>query len=64
VARTGDRRGSCRALVGKPEGMRPLGRPRRRLEYSTKWIFRKKDEEACTGLVWFNIGTGGRSLSM
>jgi hypothetical protein len=30
VARMGQRRGACRALVGKPEGRRPLGRPRRR----------------------------------
>jgi len=26
----GDRRGVYRAVVGKPEGERPLGRPRRR----------------------------------
>jgi len=30
VARMGEERGVYRALVGKPEGMRPLGRPRRR----------------------------------
>jgi hypothetical protein len=29
VARMGERRGVCRVLVGKPEGMRPLGKPRR-----------------------------------
>ena len=28
----GARRGVYRVLVGKPEGKRPLGRPRRRLE--------------------------------
>jgi len=28
VARMGDRRGVFRVLVGKPEGKRPLGRPR------------------------------------
>jgi len=28
VARMGERRGVCRVLVGKPEGKRPLGRPR------------------------------------
>ena len=27
---TGERRGACMVLVGKPEGMRPLGRCRRR----------------------------------
>jgi hypothetical protein len=26
----GDKRNACRILVGKPEGKRPLGRPRRR----------------------------------
>ena len=30
VARMGERRGVYRILVGKPEGKRPLGRPRRR----------------------------------
>ena len=30
VARIGERRGVYRVLVGKPEGRRPLGRPRRR----------------------------------
>ena len=32
VARMGERRGVYRVLVGKPEGMIPLGRPRRRWE--------------------------------
>jgi hypothetical protein len=26
----GEKRDACRILVGKPEGKRPLGRPRRR----------------------------------
>ena len=30
VAYMGERRGVYRVLVGKPEGKRPLGRPRRR----------------------------------
>jgi hypothetical protein len=30
VARTGEKRNVNRLLVGKPEGKRPLGRPRRR----------------------------------
>jgi len=30
VARMGERKGVYRVLVGKPEGKRPLGRPRRR----------------------------------
>jgi hypothetical protein len=32
VARMGERRGTYRVLVGKPEGKIPLGRPRRRWE--------------------------------
>jgi hypothetical protein len=24
-----------------------------------KWIFKKWDGEACTGFIWFGIGTGG-----
>ena len=30
VARMGEERGPYRVLVGKPEGKRPMGRPRRR----------------------------------
>jgi hypothetical protein len=32
VARVGQRRDAYRILVGKPEGKRPLGRPRHRWE--------------------------------
>ena len=36
VARMGEGRGVYRVLVGKPEGKRPLGRPRRRWEENIK----------------------------
>jgi len=36
VARMGERRGVHRVLVGKPEGKRQLGRPRRRWEDNIK----------------------------
>jgi len=36
VARTGEGRGVYGVLVRKPEGKRPLGRPRRRLEANIK----------------------------
>ena len=36
VARMGEDRGVQRVLVGKPEGKRPLGRPRRRWEENIK----------------------------
>ena len=48
-----------RVLVGKPEGMRPLGRPRHRWEDNIK-IFRKVD--FMVGLTWLRIGTGGGHL--
>jgi len=36
VARMREERGVYRVLVGKPEGRRPLGRPRRRWVYNIK----------------------------
>ena len=36
MARMGKDRGVHRVLVGKPEGKRPLGRPRRRWEVNIK----------------------------
>jgi len=41
VARMGVGRGVHRVLVGKPEGKRPLGRPRRRWEDNIKMDLRK-----------------------
>jgi hypothetical protein len=36
-----DRRVAYVVLVGRPEGKKPLGRPRRRSEYSIKRDFKK-----------------------
>jgi len=36
-----ERRGVYRILVGKPEGEKPLGRPRCRWDIILRWIFRK-----------------------
>ena len=58
VAHMEQRRGVYRVLVGKPEGKRPLGRPRRRWEDNIKWIFRKWDVGVWTGSSWLRIGTG------
>jgi hypothetical protein len=41
VACMGDRRGAYRVLVGKPEGRRPLGRPRHRWEDNIKTDLRE-----------------------
>jgi hypothetical protein len=57
----GEKRGAYRILVGRHEGRRPLGRPRRRWRIILKLIF-KKWNEAWTGLSWLRIGTGGGLL--
>jgi hypothetical protein len=41
VARMGERRGAYRALVGKPEGRKPLGRSRHRWEDNIKMDLRE-----------------------
>jgi hypothetical protein len=41
VARMGEERKTYRVLVGKPEGKRPLGRPRRRSEDGIKMDLRE-----------------------
>jgi hypothetical protein len=41
VAGMGEIRNACKILVGKPEGKRPLGRPRRRWEDNIKWILKE-----------------------
>jgi hypothetical protein len=48
----GERRGAYRALVGKPEGRRPLGRPRRRWEDNIKIDLR---EVGWGGMDWINL---------
>jgi hypothetical protein len=49
-------------LVGKPEGKRLLGRPRRRFVDILGWILERWDGVMWTGLVWLRIGTGGELL--
>jgi hypothetical protein len=41
VARMGEERNVYRVLMGKPEGKRPLGRPRRRWEDGTRMDLRE-----------------------
>jgi hypothetical protein len=60
----GGRRGAYRALVGKPEGRSPLGRPRRRWEDNIKmdlrevgwegadWIYQAQDRDRWRALVY------------
>jgi hypothetical protein len=62
VARVGEKRNAYRLLVGKPEGRRPLGRPRRRRWIILGRILERWDGVMWTGLVWLRIGTGGELL--
>jgi hypothetical protein len=48
--------------MGKPEGKRPLGRPRRRWEDNIKMELQEVGVKAWTGSMWLRIGTGGRHL--
>jgi len=46
VSCMGDRRGGCRVLVGRFEGGKPLGRPRRRWEDNISMNFQEMGWEA------------------
>jgi hypothetical protein len=60
VARMGEGKCVHRVLVGKPEGKRPLGRPRRRWEDNIKMDLQEVVKG--TGWSWLRIGTGGGHL--
>ena len=60
VARMGEERGVYRVLVGKPEGRRPLGRPRRRWVDNIRMDL--QDVDIWTGLGWSRIETVGGLL--
>ena len=46
-----------RILVGKPEGKRPLGRPRRRWEDNIKMDLQEVGLGVWIGSSWLRIGT-------
>jgi hypothetical protein len=52
VAHMGERRGAFRALVGKPEGRRPVERPRHRWEDNIKMDLR---EVGWGGIDWIDL---------
>jgi hypothetical protein len=54
VSQMGEKRNVYRLLLGKSEGKRALGRPRRRWVDNVKMVW--------TGLVWLRIGTNGELL--
>jgi len=52
LAHVGERRGVYRVLVGKPEGKRPLWRPRHRWEDNVKMDLQ---EVGCGGIDWIEL---------
>ena len=58
----GEWRGAVRVVVGKPEGKRPLGRPRRRWEDNIKIRFKKI---VWDGVNWIDLAHAtDRSLAL
>jgi len=55
VARMGEERGLYRVLVGKPEGKKPLGRPRRRWVDNIRTDLQKVGCGYMDGLGWLRI---------
>jgi len=64
VALMGENGGVYRVLVGKPEGKRPLGRPRLRWEDNKKMDLQEGDVRKWTGSSYLRVGTGGGHLGM
>jgi hypothetical protein len=63
VARMGEGRNVCRVLMGKPEGRRPLERPRRRWEDEFKMDLVEIGWRVMwSGFTWLRIGSVGGLL--
>jgi hypothetical protein len=62
VARMGEERKLYKVLVGKSEGKRPPGRPRRRWEDGIRMNLRETGLGVWIGFDWLRIGTGGELL--
>jgi len=60
----GERGGAYRVFVGKPEGKRPVGRPRRRWEDNPETGLQAVGRTAWTELIWFRIRTSGGLVSV
>jgi hypothetical protein len=53
----GEGRGVYRVSFGRPEGKRPLGRPRRRWEDNIKLDLGRQGPMGRTGFSWLRIGS-------
>jgi hypothetical protein len=63
MARMGEGRNMYRILVRKPEGKRPLERPRRRWENGIKVDLREIVWGVWSGFIWLRIETVGGLLA-
>jgi hypothetical protein len=54
VIHMGQKRNACKVLMGKPEGKKPLGRPRNGGSMILRWILEKED-----GVVWLDSSGSG-----
>jgi len=61
VASMGEKRDAYKILVGKPQGRRPFGRPKYRLENNIKMDL-QEIKWGWSGLFWLKIGTSGGLL--
>jgi hypothetical protein len=58
----GEERKVYKVLVGKPEGRRPLGRPKRKWEDGIRMFLREIGLGVWIGFDWLRKGTGGGLL--
>jgi hypothetical protein len=62
VPRIGEMRNAYKILIGKPEGKRPFGKPRRRWEDNIMVDLKERGCKMWTGFIWPRIGTSGGLL--
>jgi hypothetical protein len=58
----GERRNAYKMLVWKPEGKRPLRRPKCRCNTMLKQILEEQSMSVWIGFIWHRIGTDGGLL--
>jgi hypothetical protein len=61
----GEGRDVYRVLVGRPEGKRPLGKPRPKWEdnrITLSWVLGRQESVGRNGFRWLRIGSNGRLL--
>jgi hypothetical protein len=58
----GEEERCIQGFIGKPEGKRPLRRPRHRWEDNIKMVLQEMEWRVWTGWIWLKVGAGGRLL--